>query len=118
MGKEGSRSRTRFALRRKKYAKRWWIAASRKANEELWRLPSNKSIREQVRSSRVADLKNSTGRAMGASGAAAFIEEFIESNTKWLHLDIAGTAFRTEPKHRYGGTGVPVNTLYHYIKEQ
>ena len=94
------------------------MAASRKANEELWRLPINKSIREQVRSSRVADLKNSTGRAMGASGAAAFIEEFIESNTKWLHLDIAGTAFRTEPKHRYGGTGVPVNTLYHYLKEK
>jgi len=94
------------------------LMASRKANEELWRLPINKSIRDQVRSSKVADLKNSTGRVMGASGAAAFIEEFIESNTKWLHLDIAGTAFRTEGKAFYGATGVPVNTLYHYLKEK
>lgn len=95
------------------------MAASEKANEEMWRLPINKQIREQVRSSKVADIKNSTGRNMGASSAAAFIEEFIECNTKWLHLDIAGTAFRSEPSQfeHYGATGVPVNTLYYYLKD-
>jgi leucyl aminopeptidase len=96
------------------------LEASNYATEELWEMPINKSIREEVRSSKVADLKNSTGRSMGASGAAAFIEEFINEGTKWLHLDIAGTAFRTSPRYKefYGATGVPVNTLYQYLKSK
>jgi leucyl aminopeptidase len=95
------------------------LSASHDANEELWQLPINNNIREQVRGSKVADLKNSTGRAMGASGAAAFIEEFIEEGTKWLHLDIAGTAYLTQPSYKefYGATGVPVSTLYNYLKK-
>lgn len=48
------------------------IAASKEAREEFWQLPINESIRKKVRSSKVADLKNSTGRNMGASSAAAF----------------------------------------------
>ncbi|MDD3999298.1 MAG: leucyl aminopeptidase [Bacilli bacterium] len=95
------------------------LLASKEANEGLWQLPINKNIREQVRDSKVADLKNSTGRGMGASGAAAFIEEFIEEDTKWLHLDIAGTAFRTSPSYKefYGASGEIVNTLYNYLKK-
>ncbi|NLD25973.1 MAG: leucyl aminopeptidase [Acholeplasmataceae bacterium] len=95
------------------------IAAAKEANEELWQLPINRWIRDEVRSSKVADLKNSTGRLMGASGAAAFIEEFIEEGTKWLHLDIAGTAFHTSPhfKEYYGATGTPVFSVYQYLKK-
>jgi leucyl aminopeptidase len=94
------------------------LEAAKEVNEELWQLPINKWIRDQVRGSKVADLKNSTGRTMGASGAAAFIEEFIEEGTKWLHLDIAGTAFHTTPhlKEFYGATGVPVYSVYQYLK--
>ena len=41
--------------------------------------------------SNVADLKNSEkGRYAGASKGAAFLEYFIEKDTKWIHLDIAG----------------------------
>lgn len=94
------------------------LDASKYANEHLWQLPITKTVREDVRSSKVADLKNSTGRLAGASGAAAFIEEFIEEGTKWLHIDIAGTAFRTSPRYKefYGASGVPVNTMYEYLK--
>jgi leucyl aminopeptidase len=27
----------------------------------------------------------------GAGTAAAFLEKFVEKNTKWAHIDIAGT---------------------------
>lgn len=87
------------------------IAAGKEAREEFWPMPINEAIRKKVRGSKVADLKNSTGRNMGASSAAAFLEEFVETGTKWLHLDIAGTAFRDEM-----ATGVPVKTLYRYVK--
>jgi leucyl aminopeptidase len=93
------------------------LEAGKQANEEIWELPINAYIRSQVRSSKVADLTNSTGRNMGASSAAAFIEAFIDQPTKWLHLDIAGTAFHTSPfyKEPYGATGATVKTLYQYL---
>lgn len=88
-------------------------------NEHLWELPITDYIREKVRSSKVADLTNSTGRNMGASGAAAFLEEFIEEGTKWVHFDIAGTCFHQSPAYNeeYGASGVLVKTLYQYLKQ-
>jgi leucyl aminopeptidase len=95
-----------------------FLEVSLKTGESTWQLPITEHIKKQVRSSKVADLTNSTGRNMGASGAAAFIENFIEEKTKWLHLDIAGTAFHTAPGYKefYGATGVMVQTIYQYLK--
>lgn len=89
-----------------------------KESEHVWELPITDHIRSKVRGSKVADLTNSTGRYMGASGAAAFLEEFVEEGSKWVHLDIAGTAFHTSPSYGefYGASGVMVKTLYEYLK--
>lgn len=97
-----------------------FLEASKKTNEHTWEMPITDQIRDKVRGSKVADLTNSTGRYMGASGAAAFLEEFVEEGTEWIHLDIAGTAFLTAPSYGefYGATGVMVKTLYEYLKQQ
>ena len=94
------------------------IASGDQEDEHVWELPITDHIRKQVRSSKVADLTNSTGRAMGASGAAAFLEEFVEKESQWAHLDIAGTAFHTSPFYQelYGASGVMVKTLYQLFK--
>lgn len=95
------------------------LDSSKKEKEHVWQLPITDFIREQVRSSKVADIKNSTGRGMGASSGAAFIEEFISPETKWVHLDIGGTAYLTSPFYQeaYGATGAMVKTIYRYLKD-
>jgi leucyl aminopeptidase len=51
--------------------------------------------REAMKSS-YADLDNKgKTRYGGASQAAAFLERFIEKDTKWVHLDIAGPAMKS-----------------------
>lgn len=87
-------------------------------SEHIWELPITRYIRSKVRGSKVADLTNSTGREAGASSAAAFLEEFVEEGSEWVHLDIAGTAFHTSPsyKEHYGASGVMVRTLYQHLK--
>ena len=87
-------------------------------NEHLWELPITRYIRKKVKGSKVADLTNSTGGEAGASSAAAFLSEFVEEGSNWVHLDIAGTAFHTSPsyKEHYGASGVMVRTLYQYLK--
>lgn len=43
--------------------------------------------------SKAADITNSTGKVEGGSSqAAAFLENFVEPNVNWAHIDIAGAA--------------------------
>lgn len=85
--------------------------AAKRANEDIWQLPVDQ-FRERCRKSDVADYNNSPGRDGHASFGAAMIAEFAE-DTPWVHLDIAGTAYK---KSGYllgpiGATGVMVRTL-------
>ena len=61
-------------------------------------------------------MKNPGTRNGGASAAGMFLKEFV-SNVKWVHIDIAGTAFLEKPQgiFGYGSTGAGVRTLLNYI---
>jgi len=90
--------------------------AAMEAGEPMWQLPLSKGYRDMIKGDR-GDLKNTGGRWGGASTAAAFIEAFVEE-TPWVHLDIAGTS-DIESARGYlpkGATGMPVKTLYYYVK--
>jgi len=78
--------------------------------EKIWQMPISKEFHEELKSS-VADLKNKGGRLAGASTAAAFIEEFVDKDTKWIHLDIAGTASDSKTN----ATGVMVKSFIKFF---
>lgn len=80
-------------------------SATKVTKEKIWEMPVVKEYHEDLKS-QVADMKNKGPRTAGASQAAAFIEEFIEDDTKWIHLDVAGTA-----SNKDGGTGVMVKSF-------
>ena len=42
--------------------------------------------------SKIADMKNTGGRHAGSVTAAQFLQRFVENDTPWAHLDVAGTA--------------------------
>ncbi len=88
----------------KKFYKQFFKAAKH-TGEKVWRMPISKGYHDELKS-QVADMKNKGGRMAGASQAAAFIENFINEDTKWIHLDVAGTA-----SGKNGGTGVMVKTF-------
>jgi leucyl aminopeptidase len=83
------------------------------AGEPVWPLPLPVSLRPQL-DSEIADLKNiGNGRYGGTLTAGLFLKEFVPETMPWVHLDIAGPAFRQDvdgelPK---GGTGFGVRTL-------
>jgi len=74
--------------------------------EPIWEMPITKGYHKELES-KVADMKNKGGMAAGASQAAAFIEKFIDKDTKWIHLDVAGTA----SDKTIGATGVMVKSF-------
>lgn len=87
------------------------VLASEATGESFWRLPIDEEYAQGIKKSLVADL-NETGGVAGASVGAKFIQQFTEGKP-WIHLDIAGTSWPTDPvPYRGAGpTGVSVRTL-------
>lgn len=82
------------------------------SDEKGWRLPLDQEYFKKLKSTS-ADLKNSAGKpGAGASIAACFLEAFIEDDTKWLHLDIAGTADNDGTK----ATGAMIRSVVNMVK--
>ena len=77
----------------------------------MWQLPLKREHRKQI-SATIADITNSSkgDRFAGASQAAAFLESFIDKETKWVHIDIAG------PSVSNGiATGFSTKTIVNYL---
>ncbi len=87
------------------------MAASKKAGENLWHMPTDDDYREQLKSA-YADIANIGGRAGGACTAAVFLKDWVEE-TPWVHLDIALTAYLDDQKPfiAKGATGFGVRTF-------
>jgi leucyl aminopeptidase len=93
-------------------------AAGHRVGERCWPLPLWDEYREQL-DSQIADIKNSGGRAAGSITAAWFLKEFV-GETAWVHLDIAGTAYREEPVPylRKGATGQPTRLFIEWARKR
>ncbi|GGF52229.1 putative cytosol aminopeptidase [Paracoccus acridae] len=94
------------------------LAAARAEGEGAWRLPLGQPYDNLIKS-RLADMKNTGGRAAGSITAAQFLQRFIRKGTPWAHIDIAGVALPPAatdlaPK---GATGWGVMTLDRLIRD-
>ena len=94
--------------------------ASNKSGELVGFLPYNRYLPPMIKS-QIADIVNSPGSRAGSSiTASLFLDNFIkkENKNKWLHLDIAGAAYRDKVwgYNAFGGTGAGVRLLVEYIK--
>lgn len=90
------------------------VGAARRAGEPLWPMPLPEELRKSLDSS-VADIANvSNDRSAGMLVAGVFLREFVPSDIRWAHLDIAGPSFNKSEPYGYtpkGGTGAGTRTL-------
>ena len=80
--------------------------------ESYWRLPMPVEYRSMLKTIH-ADLNNVGGPNAGATTAGLFLQEFVPARTPWVHLDIAGTFWKSKPWKYYqeGPSGTGVKTL-------
>lgn len=94
------------------------LEVSAEQGESMCQLPLYQPYQDMIKS-RIADLKNIGGRPAGAITAALFLSHFVDPNTPWAHIDIAGPSYaekETRPDHPFGGTGFAVRTLVRYLQ--
>ena len=61
-----------------------------RTGDRCWIMPIGEEYADAMKSN-IADLRNlSSVRYAGSGTAAAFLENFIDDNKKWAHIDIAG----------------------------
>jgi len=91
-------------------------SAGDKCGERVWELPLWEEYGELIKSD-IADMKNAGGPEAGTISAAWFLQNFV-GKSRWVHLDIAGTAWmdKDRPYMPKGATGVGVRLLVEYLR--
>ncbi len=92
--------------------------AGQATGEKVWRLPLDAEY-DKLIDSKNADVKNIGGRWAGSITAAQFLKRFIEDDTPWAHLDIAGTAMGSPSSeiNRSWGSGFGVRLLDELVRQ-
>ena len=90
--------------------------AGDEGGEGYFRMPMGQNWNKMT-DSKIADMQNIGGPFGGSTTAAEFLYRFVDQETPWAHLDIAGMAWNRENKDTcpVGATGFGVATLYNLV---
>ena len=86
------------------------LHSGQKSLDTAWEMPLGDNYRKLLNSN-FADIANIGGRMAGSVTAACFLEHFVK-DLKWAHLDIAGTAWKSNNKK---ATGRPIPLLMNFV---
>ena len=115
-------SRTAGIMSNKDEARDQVFASAQESGESMWPMQIPEEVRT-VLDSKTADIANvgfTPNPAAGMMVGAAFLQEFVDENIPWVHIDIAPPAFNQGSPYGYngfGGTGVGVRTLVHLAQK-
>ena len=96
------------------------MKAASNSGELIGHLPFNRHLKKLLKSE-IADISNTASKPYGgAITAGIFLDSFIkeENKDKWLHFDIAGSAYTESPWdcNVYGGTGAGVRFMSSFLQ--
>ncbi|MBW6472796.1 MAG: leucyl aminopeptidase family protein [Anaerolineaceae bacterium] len=87
--------------------------------ERLWPMPLDDDYFEFIKGDD-ADLKNSGGREGHPIMGGIFLKQFIETDVKWAHIDIAGAAISTKAENYQpkGANGFGIRLMLDFLNNQ
>ena len=89
----------------------------RKTCDPLWRMPLHKPYRRLL-DSQVADINNvSSGPFAGAITAALFLQEFVDPDIPWAHIDLMAWNGASRPGRPEGGMDLALRATYALLRE-
>jgi leucyl aminopeptidase len=91
------------------------LAAGREMQEPLWPMPLHQPYIKLLKST-IADL-SSTGKSSygGAIIAALFLEQFVEKNINWIHIDHMAWNLSSTPGKPEGGEAMGLLAAFKFI---
>ena len=87
-------------------------------SDPLWRMPLFKPYRKLI-DGKVADITNSADTPLGGSiTAALFLQEFVEPDIPWVHIDVMAWNTSSRPGRPEGGEAMGMRAVYALISEK
>ncbi|MBS0358478.1 MAG: leucyl aminopeptidase family protein [Proteobacteria bacterium] len=92
------------------------LTYSAKTQDPLWRMPLFAPYRELI-DSPLANISNSGSSSYaGAITAALFLQDFINPDIPWAHLDLMAWNVRTRPGRPEGGEAMALRAVFEYLR--
>ncbi len=92
-------------------------SAETSVNDPVWQLPLWQPYRKDLDSA-IADISSTgTGRA-GATNAALFLQEFVEKNIDWIHMDVYAWEQNGKAGRPKGGADTGMRAIFAYLEKQ
>ena len=87
-------------------------------SDPLWRMPLFKPYRKLI-DGKVADITNSADTPLGGSiTAALFLQEFVEPEIPWVHIDLMAWNTSSRPGRPEGGEAMGMRAVFALISER
>ena len=94
------------------------LAAAQTEEDPMWRMPLWRPYRKMI-DSKIADINNvSESPHAGAITAALYLQEFVEPDIPWAHLDVMAWNPQSRPGRPEGAEATALRALYAYIADQ
>lgn len=95
------------------------LSAGKESGDKLWRFPLSPAY-DKLIDSQIADIRNVGPRGAGSITAAQYLQRFVENDTPWAHLDIAGMVWADKPGATWdkGATGYGVRLIDRYVRDK
>ena len=91
------------------------LAAGAAEDDPLWRMPLWRPYRKMI-DSKIADINNvSESPHAGAITAALYLQEFVEPDIPWAHLDVMAWNQQNRPGRPEGAEAQGLRALYSHI---
>lgn len=94
------------------------IAHGERESDPLWRMPLFKPYRKLIEG-KVADITNSADTPLGGSiTAALFLQEFVEPDIRWVHIDVMAWNPSSRPGRPEGGEAMGMRAMFAHLAEK
>lgn len=94
------------------------LSAGLAIDDPLWNLPLHSAYRSML-DSPIADMNNiASGSYGGSITAALFLQEFIQTDIPWVHVDFMAYNLRSLPGRPEGGEAMGMRALFELIKQR
>jgi leucyl aminopeptidase len=94
------------------------LEAAQTEEDPMWRMPLWRPYRKMI-DSKIADLNNvSESPHAGAVTAALYLQEFVEPDIPWAHLDVMAWNPQSRPGRPEGAEATALRALYAHIAQR
>jgi len=91
-------------------------SSTNEVGDPVWNLPLWQPYRKEL-DSKVADISSTGGKA-GASTAALFLQEFIDNDIEWIHMDVFAWEQKGKPGRPHGGADTGMRAIFAFLEDR